>query len=152
MVSQLVRSIWCDYHQQAKDEDVPGEEYQVVLDGTTTDIDLCAECAEPLAELRAYLSLYGRELKQRGRPKSVPQSERQRSQCPECGKSLADRKSVQAHMRNQHQTTLQEWLAEHTDAPKPDNSCSCGRVFSSVQGLARHQSSPAAQADPGAHQ
>lgn len=151
MSRQLVTHTWCDFHEQTKDEQVPGASHSVTLDGAALDIDLCPECEQALVELGAWLAQYGRPVTKRGRPAS----ERMRlAECPECGKPLKDEKGVMAHMRNMHGVTLAAWRAAHEggqqaepEASEVSTTCpECGRSFVSFNGLRVHQARAGHQA------
>lgn len=97
MVSQLVKQIWCDHHQAAKDEEVAALEHSVTIDGVRIDVDLCEECAAPLVELQTWLETYGRPVKARASKAKKAATQDLGNVCPECGRTFASRQGRAAH-------------------------------------------------------
>lgn len=151
-------AIDCDMHQ-ARDEIVPGQPYDLAIraSGGTfrfLTIDLCEQCAKPLAEVFAEVAELGREFqgdvpttaktkRGPGRPANTGPNA-----CPLCDQTYATRESLGTHLRTQHGTGLTEAFGR---APRAsDKTCPvCGKTFT-PQGLASHlrsHSSDAAHAD-----
>lgn len=134
---------FCDAHQ-SRDEDVPGVRYDFALRSNGdrfvfVTVDLCKDCAKPLADLAAELTEVGREFdgevpgaktytgRKRG-PKPLPETEENRT-CPDCGFVSASRKASTAHRRTQHgKSSGGEFIC-------PD----CKDGFVNPQGLAAHR-------------
>jgi Zinc finger, C2H2 type len=141
MSKELVTHVWCDHHEQAKEEQVPGASHSISVDRLEVEIDLCPECETPVTELATWLETYGRIQGRKGtrlRGGESPDAEA----CPLCSKLLASHDGVMAHMRNRHGTTLNEYLAQQAgeDLAELGHVCAeCGRAFSTAQGRAVHQ-------------
>lgn len=151
-------AIDCDMHQ-ARDETVPGQPYDLAIRASGgafrfLTIDLCEQCAKPLAELFAEVTELGREFQ--GDVPKTAKTKRGPGRparpgphvCSLCDQTYATRESLGTHLRTQHDTGL---VASSGRVPRAsDKACPvCGKTFT-PQGLASHvraHSSDEARAD-----
>jgi hypothetical protein len=132
MAAELVTLIYCDRHLVEKDEKVPGETF--TWDKLT--VDLCEECAGPIAQASALFADYGAKGKRTRLPKKQAQpSDPDVLKCPECGKLASNRDSLASHGRQYHDKSLSQLLGEDT----PYQCDICPRAFGTVQGRAAHR-------------
>jgi hypothetical protein len=134
MATELITHTLCDRHLQDKDERVPATQY------TSTSgmlVDLCDDCAGPLAAAEAVFQAYGSQ----GRRARAPRKQAQAGDpgaitCPDCGKTYNTRNSLGAHARNVHGKTVAAMLGEPT--PHKCTVKGCGKTFSTPQALGLH--------------
>ena len=135
MAKAMVTLTWCDIHLEL-DEQVPGQPMPE-LDGY--QLDLCAICAEPIAAARKLYQDYGSKGARTIRPPkgSVQQlaAVEPTHACPVCQKHYKNRGSLAAHVRTQHETSLQ--VVEGKPATVPCETC--GGMFATQQALQMHQ-------------
>lgn len=94
-MAQIIKTI-CDIHYD-QDEEVPGEQYTITLNGRTVEIDLCDEDAKELLDVWAVLVGHGRvDRRERRRPNGSP------AVCPICKERFARPQGLGAHKRFAH--------------------------------------------------
>jgi hypothetical protein len=148
-----VISVICDGPAHAEGEEVPAQPYQLTLVGPTWSrpqriaVDLCEDCAKPLADLAVELTEVGRGFKPGEElvpaRKAQPEEEG-RAPCPVpgCGKSMKNTDSLRGHVRTMHGLSLaQAEAGESVQTPAPEYPCpvpGCDQVWPTPQARASH--------------
>lgn len=131
MARELVTLIWCDKHQQEKDEQVAGRTYEI----GAYSVDLCESCAKPVIQSQQLAELYGAKGERTRRQKADGRGTDDPQTCPICGKTAKNRASLGSHGRHMHGMTLGEMEGAELNHPCPH----CDRKFSTYQGASVHQ-------------
>lgn len=143
MARELRTFIWCDRHQTEKDEQVEGVEYKVSLGRSGLLVmDLCDQCASPVAEVAELLSSYGRKADKAATEPAASQSTRRGRggphKCPMAGCDYPggpSRGALDQHLRAHHDTTL----AVMDGAPKvPCTMSGCSVELTGPSGWISH--------------
>jgi hypothetical protein len=138
-MAQVIET-YCDQHLE-NGEQVRGQTWRVEVKvpgsrAVAYEVDLCVDCAKPIVALQEALADQGRRPSAKRGPvpaEAFEAQQRGENQCPVCDKVLANHKSLQSHVRQQHEQTLAQALGEETPYV-----CSCGREFTTPQGLGVH--------------
>ena len=136
MATEIVTRTLCDFCM-ADDRATDGAEtLSVSLNGSTWEIDVCAEHRKPLDDLGETLSAHGRKIPRTGATKATkPSAQPGDHRCPVCGKLYTYRSSLTSHVRDVHGQTIGE--AEGVPLDYPCDQCE--RAFSTPQGVAVHR-------------
>lgn len=136
---------YCDRHLRDGQE-VNAAATQVSIDGRTVEIDLCEECrTDVLGPVLDLLTEYGQPVKKSNGKKS---DDREKIDCPVCGKSYVSAKGLREHLRRLHpDTTIEQGTLpvaaipesqpiDERKYPCPD----CDRMFLRPQAVGAHRS------------
>jgi hypothetical protein len=150
MATAMVTLTWCDWHLTEKDTEEPAQRYTW---GDLT-VDLCEDCAAPIAQALALFTDYGAKGKRTPQLAAVRRRARKASPqataptpsvkaadgtyaCPDpgCDSVLKSRQSLGAHARQIHGKSL----GELEGRPITHTCDECGAGFTTLQGITLHE-------------
>lgn len=108
----------CDQHMEAGEE-VRGDgwKFEILPPGEkrkSYSIDLCPECAKPLAALMEHFDQIARvETRGAGRSPAPPAEGEEALECPLCHEEYASRSNLGGHARRSHGMSISELLGEN---------------------------------------
>ena len=130
MAREMVTLTWCDFHLTEHDEEVEASHFT----WDELEVDLCPECAAPLAAAQLMFEKYGSKGPRTMAPPGSKALGSYPCPAPGCGSVLVNRPSLGAHARQMHGVTLGELEGK----PIAHTCEECGRGFTTLQGIRLH--------------